>query len=79
MRVTRLVIATALATMSCITNVAHGGKACVGYSVTAPVVGSRAGMPCAPSPFSKPLSGGDCRGVPPLGVAECTTFRVDLP
>ena len=79
MRVSRLAMAAALVATSLVGGVARGGEACVGYSVTAPILGTRAGTPCLPSPFSKPLSGGDCRGSPPLGIAECVTFRLDLP
>jgi hypothetical protein len=60
-------------------HVADAGQICVGYSVTAPIVGTRQNTRCVNEPFNHEFSGGNCQGVPPLGVEECITFRVDLP
>jgi len=59
--------------------VATAGQVCVAYKATAPVIGTRQGMPCLPDPFSHPFSTFDCEALPPLGVAACATVSADTP
>ena len=58
---------------------ALGGQTCVGYRVTAPIVGTRSGKPCLPNPFNNTFTLHHCEAVPPLGVSACATVFIDTP
>ena len=58
---------------------AQGGQACVAYRLKAPIVGTRAGRPCLPDPFSQTFTVYHCEAVPPVGVSACATASVDTP
>ena len=58
---------------------ATAGQACVAYSVTAPIVGTRSGKPCVNEPFTHPFDVHHCQTIPPAGVSVCATVSVDTP
>lgn len=58
---------------------APAGQLCVTVVVTAPVLGTRQVARCQPEPFGHTFWGTNCQGVPPVGVSECVSYRVDLP
>jgi hypothetical protein len=68
-----------LATLVAGSRIALGGQACVAYRVKAPIVGTRAGRPCLPDPFSHTFTFYHCEAVPPAGVSACATVSVDTP
>jgi len=60
---------------------AHADNVCVGYSITAPGVGTVQDTGCQwmPDQFDAPLSVTNCRGVPPAGVVLCLEAHLMLP
>jgi len=59
---------------------AKGASPCASYSVTAPLVGTKAGRQCSPvplpTPFDTAIIHDDCGGVPPAGVSACLSGTV---
>jgi hypothetical protein len=53
--------------------------ACVSYSATAPVVGTKTGRNCAPTPFTHWITWYYCGGTPPIGEAHCVSVTVTTP
>jgi hypothetical protein len=52
---------------------------CVTASATAPVIGTRSGMRCVPSPYTQTFWFQNCRSIPPAGFYMCVTLTADLP
>ena len=56
-------------------SLAKGASPCARYSLTAPVVGTKAGSQCSPvplpTPFDTAIIHDECGGVPPAGTTIC--------
>lgn len=78
-RITLVCVLLTLASLGIGMRAASGGKICVGYGVTAPIVGTRSGQRCLPDPFSHTFTVDHCEAVPPFGVSACATVSVDTP
>jgi hypothetical protein len=58
---------------------ASAGPDCVTYSVSAPIVGNRAGTRCVPGVFTQPFSFGTCHTVPPIQTQACIDVTIHTP
>jgi hypothetical protein len=61
---------------------ASAGADCAGYTVSAPVLGTRSGTRCTPNlppPFTQPFTDNQCGGVPLAKTTFCVTVTVYTP
>lgn len=79
MRIIRFVVALAGAVALLVPPSAQAGNTCVSYSVTAPVIGTKSGSPCVPTPFGQGITWYYCSGTPPIGEAHCVRVHAYLP
>lgn len=81
--VKRSLVLLSLAAAALVPSGAGARHLCVGYSVTAPVVGTQSGSPCSPVQLPPQFNGteywSDCTEVPPAGVTVCVTVSTHLP
>ena len=52
---------------------------CVSYTATGPLIGTRSGMRCVPSPYTHTFTFWNCKSIPPAGIYTCFTLTADLP